>query len=66
MFLKKDLQPFGDDIGVGRRDCHAAGIRDLQAVNEAVTLRRCGETGRFGDSLSQFLIEFCAFIKGDR
>ena len=42
MLLQKDLQPFGDEVRVGRSDGDAAGVGDTEAVEKTVALARSG------------------------
>ena len=63
---EENLQPLGDDVRVRRRDGDALRVDVLQAVDEAVALRRGRQSRQLRDVIRQLLVERRTFIEGDR
>ncbi len=66
MLHQKDSEALRDDVGVGRRHGDALRVDVLQAVDQAVALRRGRQACQLRDVVRELLVERCTFIEGDR
>ena len=66
VLFEKQLQPAGDDVGVGGGHGHPLGVRRLQAVDQPIALRRSGKAGRLLHLVHELLVEGRPLVERQR